>query len=234
MKKKHADCLFGLVMFCCFACIGILELTKWRPLGTANNATGINNLLLMLSYSMGATFIFYVLHDKLPMLYRKRIAEAHVKREMRQLREQLRLCTFSLYPFNFTSITDMPKEEFMNIVGRKNLNQPFLGGSSKTILEQLNNYRKKIIEISESLMSSYYATMRDEQIEVVSEILNSFFVANGITPINYELSEEYRDSYFNNQWEVCESIYDEYIKIVRLIAKEEKNETSALHNSIYS
>ena len=110
----------------------------------------------------------------------------------------------------------------MNVVGRKDLNEPFLGGSSKTILEQLNNYREKIIEISENLMSSYYAVMNDEEIEVVSEILNSFFVANVIVPIDHNVEDEYIDSYPNNQQEVCESIYDEYIKIVRLVAKEGK------------
>ena len=218
MKKKYADCLFWLVMLGCIACIGILELTEWRPFGPANNAKGINNSLLTLSYSLVAAGLFYFLNDWFPMRFRRHVAEAHVKREMRQLREQLRLCTFSLYPFNFT----MTKEEFMNVAGRKDFNEPFLGGSSKTILEQLNNYREKIIEISENLMSSYYAVMNDEEIEVVSEILNSFFVANVIVPIDHNVEDEYIDSCPNNQQEVCESIYDEYIKIVRLVAKEGK------------
>ena len=174
----------------------------------------------MLSYSLVAASIFYFLNEWLPMRYRRHVAQTHTKREMRQLRELLRLCTFSLYPFNFTPITDMPKEEFMNAVGRKDLTEPFLGGSSKTILEQLNKYRGKIIEISESLMSSYYAVMSDDQLEVVSEILNSVFVANGIIPIDYNLSEEYRNCDSNNQWEVCGSIYDMYVKIVKLMAKE--------------
>ena len=87
MKKKYADCLFWLVMLSCIACIGLLELTEWRPFGSANNAKGINNSLLTLSYSFVAAGLFYFLNDRLPTRFRRRVAKAHVKREMRQLRE---------------------------------------------------------------------------------------------------------------------------------------------------
>ena len=216
MTQKMAKVLFWGILILSVACIVILELTEFRPLGSANNADGINNILLALSYSLVAACIFYFLNDWLPMRYRRRVASAYVNREMRQLREQLRLCTLMLHPFAFIHITDMPKEEFLNVAGQKDLTGPSLI-RSKTILDQLNHYREKIIEISESLLSSYYGVMSDEQIKFVSDMLNSSFVANGIMPIKHDVPKEYRDSFPDNQREVCEDIYDKYTEIERLI-----------------
>lgn len=219
MNTSYAKCLSKFFLFLSVICIIILELTDMRPLGSANNAEKINNMMLTLSYSFIGAYIFYLLNDWLPMLYRMSVTKAYVEREMRQLRKQLDLCMLSLYPF-FGLVTNATKDDFMNVAGRKDLNEPFLDGS-KTIFDQLNHSREKIIEISESLMSSYYRTMSDEQIKFVSEMLNSSFVVNGIMPINYDLSEKYRESYPNNQWEICENIYDKSQEIERLIAAEE-------------
>lgn len=221
MNTSCAKCLSKFFLFLSVICIIILELTDMRPLGSANNAEKINNMMLTLSYSFIGAYIFYLLNNRLPMLYRMSIAKAYVEREMRQLRKLLDLCMLSLYPF-FSLVTNATKDDFMKVAGQKDLNEPFLDGS-KTILDQLNHSREKIIEISESLMSSYYRAMSDEQIKFVSEMLNCSFVVNGISPINYDLPEEYRENYPNNQWEICENIYDKSQEIERLIAEEENS-----------
>lgn len=197
-------------------CILIIELTDLRPFGEANNADGINRILLTLSYSYTAAYLFYFLNDWLPMRLRRRIALNYVEREMRRLKELLRLCEFLLYPFFSISETDLSKEKFMETAGRKDLNNlSFVG--SKTIIEQLNIYKKEIIDISESLMSSYNSSMSDKQIKFVDELLNSCFVANNICPINFDLPDEYINDYPNNQWDVCESIYDNYKKVQSIV-----------------
>ena len=88
---------------------------------------------------------------------------------------------------------------------------------SKSIIEQLNIYKKEIIDISESLMSSYNSAMSDKQIKFVDELLNSCFIANNISPINFDLPDEYIDSYPNNQRDVCESIYDNSKKVQSIV-----------------
>lgn len=196
-----------LFLFFSIVCIMILELTDLRPFGVAYNADGINRITLTLSYSYTAAYLFYFLHDWLPMRYRRRIAQNYVEREMRQLKELLRLCMLLLYPFSSISETDLSKDKFMEIVGRKDLMAPSIIGS-KSIIEQLNIYKKDITDISESLMSSYNDAMSDKEIKFVDGLLNSCFIANNISPINFDLPDEYIDSYPNNQWDICESIYD--------------------------
>lgn len=210
MKQKMAKVflLFSIV------CIIILELTDLRPLGEAYNADKINNIFLTLSYSYTAACFFYFLNDLLPMQFRRRIAQNYVEREMRQLKELLRLCMVLLYPSFFE--TDLSKDKFMKHVGRKDLKESSVI-SSKTIIEQLNIYKKEITDISESLMSSYNSAMSDKQIKFVDELLNSCFIANNISPINCDLPDEYIDSYPNNQWDVCESIYDNYKKVQSMV-----------------
>lgn len=203
-------------LFFSIVCILILELTDLRPLGETYNAEGINRILLTLSYSYTAAYLFYFLQDWLPMRFRRRIAKNYVEREMRQLKELLRLCMLLLYPFSSISKSDLSKEKFMKIAGRKDLmDTSFIG--SKTIIEQLNIYKKEITKISESLMSSYNGAMSDKEIKFVDGLLNSCFIANNISPINFELPDEYIDSYPNNQWEVCESIYDNNIKVQSIV-----------------
>ncbi|MBQ5981360.1 MAG: hypothetical protein IJL54_04225 [Prevotella sp.] len=197
-------------------CVIIIELTDLRPFGAANNADGVNNIILTLSYSYTAAYVFYFLHDWLPMRFRRRIAQNYVEREMRQLKEFLRLCMLLLYPFSSISETDLSKDKFMEIAGRKNLMAPSIIGS-KTILEQLNIYKQRITDISETLMSSYYDAMNDKHIKFVYELLNSCFISNKITPIVFDLPDEYIDSYPNNQWDVCESIYDNNIKVQSIV-----------------
>lgn len=152
-----------LFLFFSVVCIMIIELTDLRPFGVAYNADGINRIILTLSYSYTAAYLFYFLHDWLPMRYRRRIAQNYVEREMRQLKELLRLCMLLLYPFSSISETDLSKDKFMEIVGRKDLMAPSIIGS-KSIIEQLNIYKKDITDISESLMSSYNDAMSDKEI----------------------------------------------------------------------
>ena len=104
----------------------------------------------------------------------------------------------------------------METAGRKDLNNKSFVGS-KTIMEQLNIYKKEIIDISESLMSSYNSSMSDKQIKFVDELLSSCFIANNISPLNFDLPDEYINDYPNNQWDVCENIYDNYKKVQSIV-----------------
>ncbi len=203
-------------LFLSIVCIIIIELTNLRPFGVAYNADGINRIILTLSYSYTAAYIFYFLHDWWPMRFRRRIAQNYVEREMRQIKELLRLCICLLYPFSSISETDLSKDKFMEIVGQTDLMEPSFVGS-KTIIEQLNTYKKEITGISESLMSSYKGTMSRKEIKFIDQLLNSFFIANNINPINFELQDEYIDIYPNNQLNVCESIYHMYKKAQSII-----------------
>ena len=216
IKDRIVNQIAKVFLILSIVCIVIVEMTDLRPFGEAYNADGVNRILLTLSYSYTAAYLFYFLNDWLPMRLRRRIAQNYVEREMRQLKELLRLCILLLYPFSSISETDLSKDKFMEIVGRKDLMTPSVIGS-KTIIEQLNIYKREITDISESLMSSYNNAMNAKQIKFVDELLNSYFILNNIRPINFDLPDEYIDSYPNNQWEVCESIYDNYKKVQTMV-----------------
>ena len=216
IKDRIVNQIAKVFLILSIVCIVIVEMTDLRPFGEAYNADGVNRILLTLSYSYSAAYLFFILHDWLPQRFRRRIAKNYIEREMRHLKELLRLCRFLLYPFFSISETDLSKEKFMETAGRKDLNNKSFVGS-KTIMEQLNIYKKEIIDISESLMSSYNSSMSDKQIKFVDELLSSCFIANNISPINFDLPDEYINDYPNNQWDVCESIYDNYKKVQSIV-----------------
>ena len=216
IKDRIMNQIAKVFLILSIVCIVIVEMTDLRPFGEAYNADGVNRILLTLSYSYAAAYLFFILHDWLPQRFRRRIAKNYIEREMRHLKELLRLCILLLYPFSSISETDLSKDKFMEIVGRKDLMAPSIIGS-KTIIEQLNIYKKEITDISESLMSSYNNAMNNKQIKFVDELLNSYFILNNIRPINFDLPDKYIDSYPNNQWEVCESIYDNNKKVQSIV-----------------
>ena len=216
IKDRIVNQIAKVFLILSIVCIVIVEMTDLRPFGEAYNADGVNRILLTLSYSYAAAYLFFILHDWLPQRFRRRIAKNYIEREMRHLKELLRLCRFLLYPFFSISETDLSKEKFMETAGRKDLNNKSFVGS-KTIMEQLNIYKKEIIDISESLMSSYNSSMSDKQIKFVDELLSSCFIANNISPINFDLPDECINDYPNNQWDVCESIYDNYKKVQSIV-----------------
>jgi hypothetical protein len=146
IKDRIVNQIAKVFLILSIVCIVIVEMTDLRPFGEAYNADGVNRILLTLSYSYAAAYLFFILHDWLPQRFRRRIAKNYIEREMRHLKELLRLCRFLLYPFFSISETDLSKEKFMETAGRKDLNNKSFVGS-KTIMEQLNIYQMVLSKV---------------------------------------------------------------------------------------
>ena len=93
IKDRIVNQIAKVFLILSIVCIVIVEMTDLRPFGEAYNADGVNRILLTLSYSYTAAYLFFILHDWLPQRFRRRIAKDYIEREVRHLKELLRLCS---------------------------------------------------------------------------------------------------------------------------------------------
>ena len=85
VKRKYGDkalevaeYIKWIVALCSISAIVTIQLTEWRPLGSANRHEAINEIILNLSYSYLAAIFFHIAMVYIPGQYRKRILRRQV------------------------------------------------------------------------------------------------------------------------------------------------------------
>ena len=79
VKRKYGDKVLEvaeyikwIVALCSIFAIVTIQLTEWRPLGSASRHEAINEIILNLSYSYLAAIFFHIAMVYIPGQYRKR------------------------------------------------------------------------------------------------------------------------------------------------------------------
>ena len=73
-------------------------------------------------------------------------------------------------------------------------------------------YKKLEIErVANDLISSYSFYMSNKELDYINKVLNSYFIMNSITPMDFSIPEEMRINYPNNQEEIGKSLYGLYM-----------------------
>lgn len=208
IKYKICASLWKLLLLTFICIVVVLELTRWRPFGFSDNAKNINNLLLTLSYSIIGANLFYLLNEYLPSLSKRYVTQKHVERQLRIIKEQLRLLVeVDLHPFAFEP-KDIVKDNYVAEFENTNLHEsaPFNKNISK---EDFINKRKNLIaKISSELLSSYLNILTREQLNFLDKILKSTFVNIVLSPALW--TSNHVPIGDDNQKEISESIYELY------------------------
>lgn len=196
--------------------IAILELTNLRPFGDSENATGINRLLVTLSYSIIGANLFYCFNDHLPSLSRKYVTKILVKRKIGEIKEQLRLLVeVDLHPFSFEQ-KSINRETYVADFESTDLSEkaPFNKNESKADL--VNKRCDAIINICNELLSSYISAITDVQFIFINAVFCSEFVSIGLRPTIWNENKEPILSYNDNQKKIGLCIYSLYEQSLKL------------------
>lgn len=110
--------------------IAILRFTNWRPLGYSDNADSVNYTLETISFSVIAAIIFWLVNDYVHYRKRRAIALNHINRQIRAIRELIRLMIDAVEPFSLNT-KRYSLESFMEAFNKKDLYEGFYGGSRK-------------------------------------------------------------------------------------------------------
>lgn len=205
----------GVVCLIAIASIGILQLTEWRPLGEAIRHKEINEIILNLSYSYLAAYIFYIVMNWLPSLKRRTIIKSYLKYHKSRIRELMTICINIQHPFSSLGREKKPyigykaqqsREEFLKEFYEKEL----------THLKLLESSRVQIKTLVDSALF-FQEFLSEKELDNLLIIKNSPFLKESVRPIEYT-DDEYRTEIPNNQRKMARSIYDIY-ELIKAIEK---------------
>lgn len=208
--------IIGRVICCvAMASIGVLQLTDWRPLGEAVRYEEMNEIILNLSYSYLAAYIFYIVVDWLPSLKRKSIIKSYTKYHISKIREHISICINSQYRFAYLG---QEKKTYIGCKPYKS-REVFVrefGGKMLHSLELLESSRAQIkIFVESALFFQEY--LSEKELDNLLKIKESLFMKESIRPIEYTIDEQ-RTEIPNNQRDMARSIYDIY-ELIKAIEK---------------
>lgn len=212
---KFFRILGWIVCAIAIASIGILQLTDWRPLGEAVRYKEINEIILNLSYSYLAAYIFYIVMNLLPSLKRRSIIKSYLKYHKSRIRELITICINIQHPFSSLGRENNPyigynaqqsREEFLKEFCEKEL----------THLKLLESSRIQINTLVDSALF-FQEFLSEKELENLLRIKKSSFLKDSVRPIEYT-DDENRVEIPNNQREMVVSIYDIY-ELIKAIEK---------------
>ena len=208
--------IIGRVVCCiAMASIGVLQLTDWRPLGEAVRYEEINEIILNLSYSYLAAYIFYIVVEWLPSLKRKSVIKSYIKYHISKIREHISICTNIQYRFAYLGQENKPYIGYKPYKSRKVFVREF-GAKELHGLELLESSRAQIkIFVESALFFQEY--LSEKELDNLLKIKESLFMKESIRPIEYTIDEQ-RTEIPNNQRDMARSIYDIY-ELIKAIEK---------------
>lgn len=193
--------------------IGILQLTDWRPLGEAVRNEEINEIILNLSYSYLAAYIFYIVMNWLPSLRRKSIVKSYTKYHISKIREHISICTNSQHLYE--SLGGKPYAGYTPYQSREEFITEF-GETQLIKLGIIESSRLKIKLLVDSILI-FVEYLSEKELENLLKIKESLFLKESICPIEYA-DDEHRTEIPNNQREMARSIYHIY-ELIKAIEK---------------
>lgn len=164
-------------------------------------------ILLNISYSILASFVFYLIIDVYPSCKRTKIMRGRILRQFRRIKEEFRLCKSVVSPFVLDSCDSLKRDEFVTEFEKLDLNLGYMSDKGISKKEYLESHKDRI-EFLLNQVLEYHKYLNGEELKIINDLLVSPFLLNSIQPINRDLPDELIAYYPNNQREIGESIYD--------------------------
>lgn len=186
--------------------IYIICFTEWRPI-ECMYAEDSNRVLENLSFGILSASIFFALNEYIPQRHQRKVAHNHIRRQLRNIKEEFRQIVSSIEPFRTGEPYTM--KSFTKAFEEKDLEEKYMNGS-KTLMMFISEKKILIETICDSLLASYGQYMTIENQHYIDEILDSFFIRNNLVPMDFNVPDKYQNAYPNNQAEMGENIFQLY------------------------
>jgi len=172
-----------------------------------NKIIELSVILINISYSILAAFLFYLIIDVIPTRKRTKIIRNRITRQFVRVKEEIRLCKSVLSPFDLDKYDSLNRNEYVAEFETLDLNTKYISKNGIIIKDYLENHKHKIEFILNQILE-YNQYLNNTELNLINDILNSTFLLYNIRPINYDLPNELICTYPNNQRGIGESIYD--------------------------
>ena len=178
----------------------ILKLTSIRFVYTQIDADNANKIILSISYSLVGAYFFYFIHDYIPSLAKKDIANQNVANKLQMINQLLSQIVINPYDLRNE---DKKCENFVK-------DNSCISLKSKE--KDINCSVWKIKEIAEELLASYLFVLNLEQIEFLNKLINSYCIKKPLSSKDWCVQDGIEYEIPNNQEEFIKSIYEVYVE----------------------
>ena len=214
VKRKYGDkalevaeYIKWIVALCSIFAIVTIQLTEWRPLGSASRHEAINEIILSLSYSYLAAIFFHIVMVYIPGQYRKRILRRQIECAFAEIKICIGQCIGGVYMYDLRTISQSPvsRRRFVREFCEKDLTHPC------DYLDLLNQNAIKIsTQIGFLLTLMEYLT--DQELKILMTTKASAFLTEPIRPIDYIVDDHGVKHILpnSNQERIGKSIHDIY------------------------
>ena len=196
-----------IVALCSVFAIVTIQLTEWRPLGSASRHEAINEIILNLSYSYLAAIFFHIVMEYIPGLHRKRIFRRQIECAFAEIKTCIGQCVRGVYMYDFRPLSQ-------NSVSRRRFVREFCEKDLSTPCDYLNLLDKNIIKISTQIgfLLTLKEYLTDQELNILMTTKASAFLTEPIRPTDY-IVDEYDVKHEipnSNQERIGKSIHDIY------------------------
>ena len=168
--------LIGITILCLYV-IGCVGLEIFPTLGYSEKANAINSVVLNLSYSFIAGWIFYLLVSYFPYKQRKSKLQKVIDEKFKNIHVKFIDCAKSMYPMTQWNNIHISKENLikkMKNISITDMSSYSIAGINRTIIDHLIAQRTDIKNLIKEILE-YKEYLNDEQLVIIEQIRNSTY-----------------------------------------------------------
>lgn len=205
IQKEHLIWNWGWMIIAVAALLFIIVVETFHLCEHSVKDIQVWHILLSLSYSYVAASVFHLIVVYLPHRRRKKYVSLYFKAKLFSISDKLRICKDTVLSPSCMR-KQMSKEEFVQIFSEANLHEKSFIDKRISKLQVLKVLRQKIIDDVTDIYA-YIDYLDKEELSLLTEVLNSEFIRNGIDALP-DVEVQDRIGYTCNQREIGKCIYE--------------------------
>ena len=213
--KRIVQVIGWVLTFASIYAICNIELDWFWSIPVKYNPENINRVLLNLSYSYLAGYLFYLLVTEIPYWQRKRRFRKTISHKYDDIRLQIESNIQAFDTIKYYHLNKITRNELRKIVTKRDLtDNTFYANEceiTQSILDFTNRSKEKVEEIAYELLNVYKDYLSDNEIETIENIIHSSYFnlidfkrTDKLTPKNKAFFNSHKEDLSDSLYEVIE------------------------------
>lgn len=189
-----------------------IELDWFWSIPVKYNPENINRVLLNLSYSYLAGYLFYLLVTEIPYRQRKRRFHKTISHKYDDIRLQIESNIQAFDTIKYYHLNKITRNELRKIVTKRNLtDNTFYAdecGITQSVIDFINRSKEKIEEVAYELLNVYKDYLSEDEIETIENIIHSSYFNLTDFKRNDKLTSKNKDFFNSLKEDLSDSLYE--------------------------
>lgn len=172
-------------------------------------ADEINDILLTLSFSFLASAVFYILNVWVPSYYSRKTDRHFILKLKQSIKDSLSDGTHKINPFNMNGFDE---EKFVDMFSNEDLNDSYPLNERYSKKDFVVGKLEVVSSCCKAMLENYSLQLTYDEMDFATSALSSFALRNSLKIKDYNIPNQLRDSYNENQEEFGKSLLALYQK----------------------